>query len=313
MFETSGGDARALERPPSRIAEQVGLWIRNARWLGSQLARHPSAMVGAVVVVAFMVVAACAPYVAPCDPTLPDLAARLKPPAWMDGSIQGRFLGTDRLGRDIFSRIIYGARVSICVGLLSVSVSVAVGSSLGIVAAYYGGRVDDVLCRFSDLLMAFPFLIFTIFAMAVLGPGFWNLVVALTFKGWVEFFRLVRGETLSEKSKEYVEAARALGRSNGAIMASEILPNVVHSIIVLGTLRMGYFIITEATLSFLGIGIPPEIPAWGSMVAGGRSHMMTAWWISTMPGLALVALVLAINLLGEGLRDILDPRLKLQE
>jgi peptide/nickel transport system permease protein len=160
--------------------------------------------------------------------------------------------------------------------------------------------------------MAFPFLIFAIAMMAFIGPGFGNLILALTFKGWVEFFRLTRGEIMSEKTREYVEAARALGRGHVAIMAAEILPNIVQSVFVLATLRMGFFIVTEASLSFLGLGIQPPTPAWGSMVSEGRDVMLTAWWVSTLPGLAIVLLVLSLNLFGEGLRDILDPRLKVE-
>jgi peptide/nickel transport system permease protein len=187
---------------------------------------------------------------------------------------------------------------------------VVVGAMLGAVAGYYRGWMDTVLSRFADLLMAFPFLIFAIGVMAFMGPGFVNLILALTFKGWVEFYRLVRGEMLSEKTKEYVEAARALGRSHLAIMGAEILPNILQSVLVLGTLRMGFFIVTEASLSFLGLGIQPPTPAWGSMVAEGRDVMLAAWWVSTLPGLAILLLVLSLNLFGEGLRDILDPRLK---
>jgi peptide/nickel transport system permease protein len=189
---------------------------------------------------------------------------------------------------------------------------VAVGLTLGALGGYYRGWLDTVLSRFSDLLMAFPFLIFAIAMMAFVGPGFGNLILALTFKGWVEFFRLVRGEMMSEKTREYVEAARALGRSNPAIITTEILPNIVQSVFVVGTLRMGIFIVTEASLSFLGLGIQPPTPAWGSMVAEGRDVILTAWWVTTLPGLAIVLLVLSLNLFGEGLRDILDPRLKVE-
>ena len=179
-------------------------------------------------------------------------------------------------------------------------------------AGYYRGGLDTVISRFADLLMAFPFLIFAIAMMAFMGPGFGNLILALTFKGWVEFFRLVRGEMMSEKTREYVEAARALGQGHISIMTAEILPNITQSVFVLGTLRMGFFIVLEASLSFLGLGIQPPTPAWGSMVAEGRDVILVAWWVSTLPGLAIVLLVLSLNLFGEGLRDILDPRLKVE-
>ncbi|MEW5932795.1 MAG: ABC transporter permease [Bacillota bacterium] len=285
---------------------QVQMSLRNLGVFLRRLARHPSAVIGAVVILVYVVAAVFAPWVAPHPPDRVRLGQRLQPPTWT-----GEFpLGTDQLGRDILSRIIYGARVSLLVGLLTIVISVVVGTGLGTLAGYFRGPFDEAMSRFADLLLAFPYLIFAIGAMAMIGPGFWNLIWALSFKGWVEFYRLARAEVMSEKTREYVEAARALGRSHAAIIVSEILPNIVHSILVLGTLRMGNMIVMESSLSFLGLGIPPRIPAWGSMVNDGHSHMLVAWWLSTMPGLALVVLVLSINLVGEALRDLLDPRLK---
>jgi peptide/nickel transport system permease protein len=264
------------------------------------------------VILAFILMAIFAPQIAPHDPAIGDLMVRLEPPFWEPGGSLTYPLGTDVQGRDVLSRIIFGSRVSLLVGFLSVSISVIIGTFLGAIAGYYRGRLDDLLSRFADLLMAFPFLIFAIGMMAFLGPGFRNLILALTFKSWVEFFRLVRGEVLSEKTKEYVEAAKVLGQSDYAIIVSEIMPNIFHSILVLATLRMGYMIIMEASLSFLGLGVQPPTPSWGGMVNEGRGYIMTHWWVSTVPGLALLTLVLAINLFGEGLRDILDPRLKIE-
>ncbi|HAI86004.1 MAG TPA: peptide ABC transporter permease, partial [Firmicutes bacterium] len=169
--------------------------------------------------------------------------------------------------------------------------------------------LDRALARFTELLLAFPYLIFVIGAMSVMGPGFWNLVWALSFKGWVEFYRLARALVMSEKNREYVEAARVLGRSDGVILTCEILPNIVNSMLVLGTLRMGNMIVMESSLSFLGLGIPPRMPAWGSMINDGRRYMLTSPWVATFPGLALALLVLGMNLLGEGLRDVLDPKM----
>ena len=291
---------------------ELRLMIRNALHLWGQLRRHPTALLGLIVIVIYVVSAIAAPLIAPYDPTEQNLMARNRPPFWAEGGSFDHILGTDQLGRDLLSRIIYGGRVSILVGLLATGFSVLVGALLGSLAGYFRGRLDDIVSRFADLLMAFPFLIFAIGVMSMLGPGFSNLIFALSFKGWVEFFRLVRGEMLVEKTKEYVEAARAVGRSDLAIIFSEIAPNIFHTVLVLATLRVGHMIVLEASLSFLGLGIPPEIPAWGSMVAGGRVQLLVAYWISTFPGLALALLVLSINLLGEGLRDILDPRLKLQ-
>jgi ABC-type dipeptide/oligopeptide/nickel transport system permease subunit len=285
---------------------------RNLRNFWIELRGRPLPLLGGVVILLYLLGAIFAEQIAPHDPGLGNLRYRLLPPAWEAGGNPDFLLGTDDQGRDLLSRIIFGARISLLVGFLSVGISVVVGTALGALAGYYRGRFDQIVSRFADLLLAFPFLIFAIGMMAFLGPGFTNLIVALTFKGWVEFFRLVRGEMLAEKPKEYVEAAKVVGQSNLVIMASEILPNIIQSVFVLGTLRIGYMIITEASLSFLGLGIQPPTPAWGSMVASGRDYMLTAWWASTLPGFAILFMVLSINLLGEGLRDILDPRLKVE-
>ena len=284
----------------------------NLAYFLDELRRRPLALVGGIVVLAYVLAAIFAPQITTHDPFQGNLRERLRPPAWAEGGDPAYPLGTDDQGRDLLTRIIYGARISLAVGLLSVGISVAIGVGLGSLAGYYRGPLDAILSRFADLLLAFPFLIFAIGVMAFLGPGFANLIMALTFKGWVEFFRLVRGEMMAEKTKEYVEAAKVVGQSHPAIIASEILPNTIQSVFVLGTLRMGTMIIMEASLSFLGLGIQPPTPAWGSMVAAGRDYLLTAWWASTLPGIAILVLVLSINVFGEGLRDILDPRLKIE-
>jgi ABC-type dipeptide/oligopeptide/nickel transport system permease subunit len=303
----------------SILARQAYAWrIRlrlaaaNTREFWRELRSRPLALLGGIVVIVYILAAIYAEQISPHDPTLGDLRMRLTPPAWEEGGDPAYLLGTDEQGRDILSRIIYGSRVSLLVGLLSVGISVIIGMIMGASAGYYRGFVDQIQSRFADLLLAFPHLIFAIGVMAFLGPGFWNLIMALTFKGWVEFYRLVRGEMFGEKPKEYVEAAKVMGQSHLAIIGSEILPNIVQSVFVLGTLRIGFMIIMEASLSFLGLGIQPPTPAWGSMVASGRDYMLSAWWVSTIPGVAILILVLSINLFGEGLRDILDPRLKVE-
>jgi peptide/nickel transport system permease protein len=278
----------------------------------SELRGRPISLLGGVIVLAYFFGAIFASQLTTHDPTSGNLRHRLRPPAWEEAGETEYLLGTDDQGRDLLTRIIFGSQVSLVVGFLSVGVSVAIGVTLGTLAGYYRGLLDQILSRFADLLLAFPFLIFAIGVMAFLGPGFINLIMALTFKGWVEFFRLARGEMLAEKTKEYVEAAKVVGQSNLLIIATEILPNIIQSVFVLGTLRMGYMIIMEASLSFLGLGIQPPTPAWGSMVAAGRDYLLTAWWASTLPGIALLVLVLSINVFGEGLRDILDPRLKIE-
>jgi peptide/nickel transport system permease protein len=276
-----------------------------------RLLPHPSALLGLIIILLYIVAALLAPWITPHNPFQGDLRLRLLPPVWIrSGNSSYYLLGADELGRDILSRIIYGTRISLFIGLLVVTISATIGGLLGSLAGFYRGRFDELVSRFADLLLAFPYLIFALFIMAMIGPGMNNLVFGLTFKGWVEFFRLVRGEIMAEKTKEYVEAARAIGKRSFTIIYSEILPNIVHSILVLAILRMGYFIILEASLSFLGLGIQPPAPAWGSMVNAGRSYIINAWWVSTFPGLTIVGLVLSLNLLGEGLRDILDPRLQ---
>jgi len=286
-------------------------WKRVKQFI-KELIRCRTAFLGAIIVLSFILIAILAPFVVPHDPLKASIVNRLRPPFWIEGGSSTYILGADEIGRDILSRIIYGARVSILVGLVTVAISGFLGTLLGTFAGYFRGRFDAILSRFADLLLSFPYLIFAIFLMSIVGPGFFNLIVILCFKSWVNFFRLSRGEMISEKTKEYVEAAQALGESDIKIIFKEILPNIIHSLLVLATLRVGFFIILEASLSFLGLGIQPPTPAWGSMINSGRAYMLSAWWVSTIPGIALLILVLSINLLGEGLRDILDPRLKLE-
>lgn len=295
--------ARSGDLPET--GSKAGRACRAGVSLWSRLMSHRGGRLGLIIVLAYVAIAVAALVLAPYPPSAVNLAERLVPPAIGTRNL----LGTDQLGRDILSRIMHGARVSMLVGLATILISAALGVGLGLVAGYYGGVLDRVLARFTELLLAFPYLIFVIGAMSVMGPGFWNLVWALSFKGWVEFYRLARALVMSEKNREYVEAARVLGRPDSVICVREILPNIVSSIMVLGTLRMGNMIVMESSLSFLGLGIPPRIPAWGSMISDGRRYMLTSPWVATLPGLALALLVLGINLLGEGLRDVLDPKM----
>jgi len=306
----------AAESPLERASRILNVRLRllrsNLAYLLGRLRTRPLAVVGGLVVLAYVLAAIFAPQLTSYDPTAGNLRERFRPPMWVEGGSAAYPLGTDDQGRDLLTRIIFGSRISLLVGLLAVGISVAVGTALGALAGFYRGPLDNVLSRFADLLLAFPYLIFAIAVMAFLGPGFGNLIMALTFKGWVEFFRLVRGEMMSEKTKEYVQAAKVVGQPPLTIVVTEILPNIVQSVFVLATLRTGYMIIMEASLSFLGLGIQPPTPAWGSMVAAGRDYLLTAWWASTLPGIAILILVLSINVLGEGLRDILDPRLRIE-
>jgi len=297
-----GALTRSADMPALSPADRAGR-ARTGLW--SRLMSHRGGRLGLIIVLAYVAVAVAAPVLAPHPPGAVDLMGRLAPPAVGTGNL----LGTDQLGRDILSRIMRGARVSMLVGLATVSISAALGVGLGMVAGYCGGVLDRTLARLAELLLAFPYLIFVIGAMSIMGPGFANLVWALSLKGWVEFYRLSRALVMSEKNREYVEAARVLGRSDSAICVREILPNIANSILVLGTLRMGNMIVMESSLSFLGLGIPPRMPAWGSMINDGRRYMLTSPWVATFPGLALALLVLGMNLLGEGLRDVLDPKM----
>lgn len=292
------------------IKLRLNNWRQNLGYLITALWKHPAAFTGGVVLLLYILLAIIAPYITVYDPSIGDLSSRLTPPAWVEGGSMKNVFGTDAQGRDILTRILFGSRVSLAIGFLSVGISALIGTVLGALSGYFRGWIDNIVSRFADLLLAFPYLIFAIGMMAFLGSGFVNLILALTFKSWVEFFRLVRGSMLAEKNQEYVEAAKVSGQGSLAIIVKEIFPNIFNSVFVLATLRMGFLIIMEASLSFLGLGLPAKIPAWGSMVASGRDYLLVAWWVSTIPGFAILILVLAINLFGEGLRDILDPRLK---
>ncbi len=270
--------------------------------------RNRLAVGSAVVVLLFVLMAIFAPWIAPHDPNETDLFRRLQPPGWLPGGEWSYLLGCDALGRDILSRIIYGTRISIFIGAAVILVATTIGILAGLAAGYLRGWVDVVISRIVDILLGFPYLIFAIGLMAMMGPGLLNIILALAYKEWVIPCRVVRGETLATRELEYVEAARALGASRGHIMLREILPNILSPVIVVSTIRMAHVIILEASLSFLGLGVQPPTASWGSMVSDGRAFMLEAWWVSTFPGLAILLLVLAINVASQGLRDAFDPR-----
>ena len=270
--------------------------------------RNRLAVASALVVLLFVVMAVAAPLIAPQDPNATDLFRRLQPPAWIEGGDWAFPLGCDALGRDILSRIIYGARISIFIGVAVIILATGVGILAGLAAGYFRGWVDVVIGRVVDILLGFPYLIFAIGLMAMMGPGLVNIVLALAYKEWVIPCRVVRGETLAVRELEYVEAARALGAGPRHIMWREILPNILSPVIVVSTIRMANVIILEASLSFLGLGVQPPMASWGSMVSDGRAFILESWWVSTFPGLAILLLVLAINVASQGLRDAFDPR-----
>ncbi len=265
---------------------------------------------GGSVVLLLVISGVAAPMLAPYDPQEQALENRLSPPGWdSQGSVR-HWLGTDNLGRDILSRIIYGSRISLLVGVTSVILAGLIGCFLGAVAGYFGRLTDEVINKITEIFLAFPFLLLAIALMAFLGQGLFNLILALMLSRWVQYCRIVRGEVLSLKERDFVTAARALGGRDFYILLKHVVPNTLASVTVISTFGMAIVIITEASLSFLGLGVPVEIPTWGSMLSDGRSCMYRAPWLTIFPGLAIFITVLGINLLGDGLRDILDPKLR---
>lgn len=249
--------------------------------------------------------------IAPYDPNLVQVVNRLKPPFWMDGGSVAHPLGTDSVGHDLLSRVIFGTRISMLVGISSVVVSGALGTLVGLIAGYWRGWPDAIIMRLGEIQLAFPLILLAIAVLAVLGPGVNNLILVLGTYGWVIYARVVRAQTLSWREKEFVEAARCMGASSTRIMLRHILPNVYASLIVIATFAMATNVLAEASLSFLGLGAPPNVPSWGAMLASARDYLQDAWWLATFPGLALMLTILSINVVGDWLRDYLDPRLRL--
>jgi peptide/nickel transport system permease protein len=266
--------------------------------------------VGGAIMVALLLCGMAAPLLAPFNPQEQRLEERLRPPSW---TAQGRgpyLLGTDNLGRDIMSRIIYGSRISLLVGVSTVILAGFVGCFLGAVAGYFGDMTDELITKISEIFLAFPFLLMAIALMAFLGQGLVNLIAALMITRWVQYCRVVRGEVLSLRERDFVTAARALGGKDFYILLRHVVPNTLASVTVIATFAMAIVIIAESSLSFLGLGVPAHIPTWGSMLSEGRSYMYRAPWLTVFPGLAIFITVFGINLLGDGLRDIFDPKLR---
>ncbi len=262
---------------------------------------------GGLIVAIALAAALFAPWVAPHDPYLQDVGARLTPPVWEAGGTWARPLGTDALGRDMLSRIVYGARVSMSAGALAVVLSMALGVTLGLAAGYYGGAVDTLISNVVDTLLAFPFILLALAAVAVVGPSFGNMIVVLGVTGWPVYTRVVRAETLKYRQLEFVVAARALGMGSLRVIRAHVLPNLANTVIVMASLEVARMIILESFLSFLGLGIQPPTPSWGGMLGEGRVYVLTHWWLAAFPGAAIFITTLGINLFGDGLRDLLDP------
>jgi len=276
-----------------------------------RLARRRTALFGLAVVAVVILSAVGAPLVTVFDPIEQDINQRLKEPGWRNAAGQAHVLGTDHLGRDILARIIYGSRVALVVGLSAVLISGVLGMAIGLVSGYFGGKVDDFFMRLADIQLAFPFILLAIAVIGVLGPSLRNIIVVIGVSSWVVYARVVRGEVLSIREREFVQAAIALGSRDGRVVLHHVLPNAFTPWLVVATLDMARVIVIESALSFLGLGVQPPTPTWGGMLADGRVYLSTAWWLATFPGLAILVTVLGINLLGDGLRDTLDPRLKI--
>lgn len=275
------------------------------------LRRDPRGLAGLAITLTGITVAVFAPVLAPADPTAQNLSSSLRAPSWLPDGAPGHPLGTDQLGRDVLSRIMYGTRISLSIGLLTVAISAPVGTLIGLLAGYYGGWLEDLFMRLADAQLAIPFLLLVIAIVAVLGPSAINIILVLGLASWVVYARVVRVEVLSLKGREFIEAARVIGASDARIITRHVLPNTLVSVGVLAAFAVAHMILVESSLSFLGLGVPPPTPSWGGMVGDSRDYLMSAWWLPVFPGLAIAVTVLGINFLGDWLRDILDPRLKL--
>jgi len=277
------------------------------------LFKSKTGTVGAILVLIVCLTALCAPFIATHDPAKINPSQRLLPPMWLDKGTSSHLLGTDNLGRDIWSRIVYGSQVSLIVGICAVLVSGAIGAVLGLLAGYYGKWVNAIIMRVADSFLAIPTILFMLVVLAIVGPGLGTLIFVIGITNWVSYARVVRGEVLSVKERDFVKAAKAVGAKNGRIIFTHILPNVISSFIVISTMSVATTIIMEASLSFLGLGIKPPAVSWGGMLSDGRQYLATSWWVATFPGVAITITVLGVIFLGDWLRDVLDPRMKARE
>jgi len=304
--------AESLTRPLLQDRELLAPRQSELKRIVSAFLLSKIATFGAIIFALFLLITILAPVLAPHDPALQDLKRRLAPPVGlgMEEASWEYPLGNDNLGRDILSRLLVGSRVSFVVGVTTILLSASVGSLIGAISGFYRGPLDNIVMRFVDVWMAFPGLLLAIAFGAALGPGLVNLILALSLTNWVVYCRVVRAEVLSIRERDYVMAARIVGASDLRIILRHVLPNILAPILVISTLRMGTVIISEASLNFLGIGVQSSMPTWGGMLSDGREFMRNAWWLATFPGIAISIVVLGVNLLGDGLRDALDPRLR---
>lgn len=303
--------------PPSAAATQAVQGMANSyrrkelRRAFQSMMTSRWALVGMLILLVVTFVAIFGPWLAPFDPNRQNIMMRLLEPGADGAGDLTYWLGSDQLGRDVFSRLLYGARVSLLVGVAAIVVGGTIGTVAGLVSGYYGGWIDDVIMRLGDIQLAFPFILLAIMFLVVLGPGLVNIILVLGIGQWITYARIVRAQTLSLREKEYVEAARAMGDSTFSILFRTILPNIIAPLTVIASFNVAGVILSEAALSFLGLGVPPDVPTWGSMLSESRDHLLSnKWWMAIFPGLAIVFTVLAFNIIGDWLRDFLDPRLK---
>lgn len=271
--------------------------------LWQRFKRNKLAFSGGIFILLLIIIAVFAPWLAPQNPLEQDILHRLEPPS------RQHLLGTDDLGRDLLSRVIYGTRISISVGFVAVGIAVLIGTTLGLLAGFFGGWVDNLIMRCVDIMLCFPTFFLILMVIAFLEPSIFNVMLVIGITSWPSLTRLVRGESLSIREREFVQAVKVLGLSNRRIMFVHILPNVLAPVLVTATLGVGGAILTESALSFLGLGVQPPMPSWGNILTSGKDYLSIAWWLTLLPGLAILVTVLAYNLLGEGLRDVFDPRL----
>jgi ABC-type dipeptide/oligopeptide/nickel transport system permease subunit len=282
---------------------------RGARRFLRELFRSPKGLSGFVMVLAVLCVAVFAPAIATSDPAEQVIASRFLPPFWADRGTLDHPLGGDNLGRDIFSRVVYGTRTSVLVAIIVIAAIVVFGTTVGLISGYFGGIVDSILMRVVDFQLSFPFILLALLLLAILGKSFWTLVLALSVAFWVNIARLVRGETMRIRALEFVQAARGIGVPEWRIIVGHILPNTLPALVVLATLDMAVIVLAEAAMSFLGLGIQPPTPSWGTMISDGRNYLYEAPWMTLAPGLGIMLTAIGVNLLGDFLRDTYDPRM----
>lgn len=298
-----------LELAELAAAPAASAEARLATW--RRLLRLRWGVGAAAILLLIVLTAVLAPWIAPHDPLAVDIRHRLAPPAWMDRGTPDHLLGTDQVGRDLLARMIYGGRVSLVVGVAAVLLSASIGVLLGLGAGYFGGNADWTIMTVINVMLTFPFVLLALAVIAVLGPSLVNMIMVLGVAGWPIYARVVRAETLAIRERDFVVAGRALGMSHLRLIFRQIVPNLVSTIVVIATLQVAQVIVLESFLSFLGLGVQPPTPAWGNMLGEGRLYMLNSWWIATFPGLAIFLTTLAINLMGNALRDWLDPHSKM--